>query len=206
MSVAEFTHQSVTSHTITQCDESRPTCTSCLRGQLRCAYELPAGQTRTQALIESQKRLREELHSHVSLIHALRCVDPDAATQTLKHLRQGSYDGTLLGKNPASRRMELGSQIFSWERSQCKDQESLDAGPGVLWSTYIIGDPYIDRAMGPKPQLTCDNADHTHRNDQHQITSTYRTASHPFPPRQSLDKILWKPEKRSIYDRNVPSH
>jgi hypothetical protein len=86
MSVAEYTHQSVTSLTIAQCDESRPTCTSCLRGQLRCAYELPAGQTRTQALIESQQGLREELHSHVSLIHALPCVDSDAATQTLNHL------------------------------------------------------------------------------------------------------------------------
>jgi hypothetical protein len=113
MSVAEFTHQSVTSHTITQCDESRSTYTSCLRGQLRCAYELPARQTRTHALIESQKRLREELHSHVSLIHALRYVDLDTAIQTPKHLRQGSYNRTLLGKNPASRRMELRSQIFS---------------------------------------------------------------------------------------------
>jgi hypothetical protein len=148
-------------------------------------------------LIESRQRLREELHSHVSLIHALRYVDADAATQTLKHLRQGSYDGTLLGKNAASRRMELGTRVFPWERSQYKDQESLDAGSGILWSTYIIDDARINRTAGPKSQLTCDNADHTHQNDRHQIKSTYRTASHPFTPRLSLDKILWKPEKRS---------
>jgi hypothetical protein len=149
--------------------------------------------------------VQEELHSHVSLIQALPCVDLDAATQTLNHLRQGSYDRTLSGKNPASGRMELGSQVSPWERSQCKDQESLDAGPGVLWPTYILGDACIDRTIGPKPQLTCDNADHTHRNDQHQTTSTYRTASHPFPSRLSLEKILLKPEERSRYGRKVSS-
>jgi hypothetical protein len=55
-----------------------------------------------KALIENQHRLREESHSHVSLIHALRYVDSDKAMQTLNHLGLGSYDGTLLGKNSAS--------------------------------------------------------------------------------------------------------
>jgi hypothetical protein len=131
------------------------------------------------------------------LIHTLRYVDSDAATQTLNHLRQGSYDGTLLEKNPASRRMEPGTRVFPWERSQCKDQESQDAGSGIPWSTYTIDDARFNRTAGPKSQLTCDNADHTHQNERHQIKSTYRTASRSFPPRLSLDKILWKPEERS---------
>jgi hypothetical protein len=43
----------------------------------------------------------------------------------------------------------------------------------------MIGGAWIDRAMSPKLQLTSDNADHVHQNDQYQTTSTYITESHP---------------------------
>jgi hypothetical protein len=51
-----------------QCDEVRPVCRPCLKARLACAYELPPGQTRAQAMVESQQRLRDELHSHASLM------------------------------------------------------------------------------------------------------------------------------------------
>ena len=57
-----------------------------------CAYNLPAGVTRTQALVQSEQRMREGLQSHESLIYALRRVGSNEATQILYRLRQGEYD------------------------------------------------------------------------------------------------------------------
>ena len=42
------------SNLIVQCDELRPVCRPCVKARLACAYELPPGQTRAQAMIESQ--------------------------------------------------------------------------------------------------------------------------------------------------------
>lgn len=90
--------RSILSDTRQQCDEARSRCGSCRKRHFECAYELPAGQTRTQALIQSQQDLREQMRSHVSFIYALRCVGSNEATQMLRRLRKGDYDESLLGE------------------------------------------------------------------------------------------------------------
>ena len=103
-----------------QCDEVRPVCRPCVKARLACAYELPPGQTRAQAMIESQQRLREELHAHTSLIHALRCTDANSSVQMLNRLRHGDYDSALLGTDPASRSTSQESRSYPWE--ECIDE------------------------------------------------------------------------------------
>jgi hypothetical protein len=80
-----------------QCDETRPHCRPCLKAKLTCAYELPAGQTRQQALIENQFKIQNELEAHASLIQTLRCLPAEASARVLTALREGEYDHVLLG-------------------------------------------------------------------------------------------------------------
>ena len=108
------------SNLMVQCDELRPVCRPCVKARLACAYELPPGQTRAQAMIESQQRLREELHSHSSLIHALRCTDANSSVQMLNRLRHGDYDSALLGTDLASRSNSQESRAYPWE--ECIDE------------------------------------------------------------------------------------
>lgn len=71
-------------------------------------------------MIESQQRLREELHAHTSLIHALRCTDASSSVQMLNRLRHGDYDSALLGTDPASRSTSQESRSYPWE--ECIDE------------------------------------------------------------------------------------
>lgn len=68
-------------------------------------------------MIESQQRLRDELHSHTSLIHALRVSDANSSIQMLGRLRHGDYDTALLGTDPAPRSNSPGHRMYPWEET-----------------------------------------------------------------------------------------
>lgn len=107
-------------------------CRPCVKARLACAYELPPGQTRAQAMLESQQRLRDELNSHTSLIHCLRSVDTDTSIQMLGRLRRGDYDSALLGMEAPSKTSTSGDKSYPWEeaageipRHRSQDSEML---------------------------------------------------------------------------------
>lgn len=116
-------------------------CKPCVKAKLACSYELPPGQTRAQAMMESQQRLRDELHSHASLVHTLRVSDANASIQMLSHLRHGDYDSALLGNELAIRTNSSGDKLYPWEeylddsqRHRTQDSElhpPIDAFPPV---------------------------------------------------------------------------
>jgi hypothetical protein len=68
-------------------------------------------------MMESQQRLRDELHSHTSLIHSLRCAEANASIHMLSRLRQGDYDSALLGTDHSLRSASPGDRIYPWEES-----------------------------------------------------------------------------------------
>jgi hypothetical protein len=68
-------------------------------------------------MMESQQRLRDELHSHTSLIHSLRCAEANASINMLGRLRQGDYDSALLGTDHGLRSTSHGDRIYPWEES-----------------------------------------------------------------------------------------
>lgn len=142
---------------VSQCDETRPHCRPCFKAKLSCAYELPAGQTRQQALMENQHKIQHELEAHASLIHTLRCLPSDASVRVLNALREGAYDGVLLGTGGISDATELiqsGTQPdYPWEYSA--DDGEQDA----------IGedeDTYTENAASPEQGYMQDVASDMH--------------------------------------------
>lgn len=145
-----------------QCDEVRPVCRPCQKARLACAYELPPGQTRAQAMMESQQRLRDELHSHTSLIHSLRCADANASIHMLGRLRQGDYDSALLGTDHGLRSTSLGDRIYPWEESsdegnhpRSRDADLLPPIDGFAPIRHDAGNPYS--SSHNKPDHTYDH-------------------------------------------------
>lgn len=165
-----------------------------MRKGLECAYELPVGQTRTQALIQSEQRLREELRSHGSLIYALRCVGSDEATQILCRLRQGAYDEALSGRNFDFGSKEPASEVFPWEYPAREDVGPLNPDLETLSRIPTFHDARSDHTMGSRLQPTLVNSTTVCPNDLCQFASAYTTPGSGFPPRLSLDKILSKTE------------
>ena len=148
-----------------QCDEVRPVCRPCQKARLACAYELPPGQTRAQAMMESQQRLRDELHSHTSLIHSLRCADANSSVHMLGRLRHGDYDSALLGTDHAIRSASPGDRIYPWEESNDEGhhhQRARDGGllPPIDGFTPIrhdAGNVYSHSHSHDKPEHAYDN-------------------------------------------------
>lgn len=82
--------------------------------------------------MESQQRLRDELHSHASLVHSLRVVDANSSIQMLSRLRHGEFDSALLGTDLPTRTNSSGDRIYPWEehvddkqRQRTQDAEGL---------------------------------------------------------------------------------
>ncbi|KAK6439874.1 hypothetical protein LTR95_003906 [Oleoguttula sp. CCFEE 5521] len=98
-----------------KCDETRPKCKSCGKAKLPCQYELPAGQTRQQALVENQSKIQHELEAHASLISTLRTLPTDAANEVLTRLREGQYDGILVGRRESLDDTEVQQISYPWE-------------------------------------------------------------------------------------------
>lgn len=160
-----------------QCDEARPRCGSCRKRHFECAYELPVGQTRTQALIQSQQDLREQMRSNVSFIYALRCVGSNEATQMLCRLRKGDFDESLLG-----------------ERSTF-GQGTAPTSEGFPWDDAANGHGGYNALLDPSLPT-----------GRHQIAHTYTTPYPSYPPRMSLDKILVKSGQGPCSDQSTPTH
>jgi hypothetical protein len=83
-------------------------------------------------MMESQQRLRDELHSHTSLIHSLRCADANASIQMLGRLRHGEYDSALLGTDHATRSASPGDRIYPWEESSDEGHHPRDRDADLL--------------------------------------------------------------------------
>lgn len=99
-----------------QCDEARPRCRPCRKSNLACRYELSAGQTRIQVLLERQQHLEEELRSYTAFIHTLRRTDSNTSIQMLGRLRHGYYDEALLCANSAFRATATpANRAYPWE-------------------------------------------------------------------------------------------
>lgn len=103
-------------------------CAPCLKAGSTCVYELPPGQSRTQAIFSVQQRLQGELQCHGSLIHTLRCADEDHASRILILLRQGAYDGILLGSTSRSTGGDSSSQVYPWEEAAEEEQRQQVQG------------------------------------------------------------------------------
>lgn len=91
-----------------------------MKSRLACGYELPAGQTRNQALSQGFRQLQDQLHTYSSLIHALRCMDSEASSHMLNDLRRGNYDETLLCNDSISEIIPHADRIYPWEESPAR--------------------------------------------------------------------------------------
>jgi len=194
-----------------KCDEARPRCGSCRKRHFECAYELPAGQTRTQALIQSQQDLREQMRSNVSFIYALRCVGSNEATQMLCRLRKGDYDESLLGERSTfGQGTAPTSEGFPWD----------DAANGHGGYNGLL-DPDLETASGvptfynmrsdrsarsDRAHLACLHPDHDRSTGQYRVAHAYTTPLTSYPPRMSLDKVLTKSGQGSSSDQSTPTH
>lgn len=69
-----------------------------------------------------QQRLQGELQCHGSLIYTLRCADEDHASRIHILLRQGAYDGILLGSTSRSTGGDSSSQVYPWEEAAEEEQ------------------------------------------------------------------------------------
>lgn len=126
------------SYAMVHCDEARPTCGPCVVAQSACDYELTAGQTRVQALLVSQQRLREEAHSYASLVHNLRCFDSHASTRILENLRRGKSDAALLRNSHTSRATASIDSVYPWEDSPSEYQQHPEVNSNVLPSIHTL--------------------------------------------------------------------
>ena len=117
---------------MTQCDEVRPTCRSCTRRDLPCQYELPAGQTRTQALSENQQRLQNQIHVHRSLIRSLQWADSKRSLHIFGNLRRGHYDEVLSLDEGVCRTDSLTNKDYPWEDQIAQDEHCGKRPAGVL--------------------------------------------------------------------------
>jgi hypothetical protein len=108
-----------------QCDEARPTCKPCLKGNLQCEYELPARQTRAQVSSEIRQRLQGELQAYTALICALCCADSNTSARMLDHLRHGNYYGALLRNDSGSEMAPREDVAYPWLPLPIIDQRHL---------------------------------------------------------------------------------
>lgn len=88
--------------------------------------------------MESQQRLRDELHSHTSLIHSLRCADTNSSIQMLGRLRQGDYDGALLGTDPVPRSNSQAEKSYPWDETVDESQRQRIRDP-TMHSQQVDG-------------------------------------------------------------------
>lgn len=106
-------------------------CTACLRAksEYACKYELPLGQTRAQAMLEVQQRLRDELQCQTSLIHTLRRTERSHALQILASLRRGAYDEILSDTAPDFKSRDGRDRVYSWEEVVGKESGQAHDAP-----------------------------------------------------------------------------
>ena len=155
-------------------------------------------------MIESQQRLREELHSHTSLIHALRCTDANSSVQMLNRLRHGDYDSALLGTEVASRSDSPGARIYPWEESIDESQRQRTRDTDILLppiETYPPGGRHdsVPHYLPPHPPIE----KHDHPYDRNQGPS--QTFSPSYPGSQIMPGSMLTPNMHG-YDSRMPSY
>jgi len=193
-----------------QCDEVQPVCRPCQKGGLACAYELPPGQTRVQALMESYHRLQDELRSYKSLIHSLQCADANSSTHMLGRLRHGDYDSALVITNHANRSASLGDHIYPWEDSSDESHHQRTRDVGLLPPIdafapfrYDAGSAYpSSHSAHDKPSPAYEH----HDTVPSQITSSTFAASYGLPANTTTTKpgifIMHNSDPRVAYQRS----
>lgn len=116
---------------------------------------------------DSQQRLRDELHLHTSLIHSLRCVDQETSIRILQHLRAGTYDGTLLGRDSPQTTAD-GERIYPWDDTIDEMRERPrfnNQGMAMPYAAMSSGAPWpVDGVMrrawaGGTPAMDYSNMD-----------------------------------------------
>jgi hypothetical protein len=113
-------------------------------------------------MMESQQRLRDELHSHTSLIHSLRCAEANASIHMLGRLRQGDYDGALLGTDHAIRSTSPGDRIYPWEESSDEGHHHPRSRSADLLPPIEGFAPIRHDAGNVYPSSSHDKPDHTY--------------------------------------------
>lgn len=102
------------------------------------------------------QRLQGELQCHSSLIHTLRYADENHASRILALLRQGIYDGILLGADLDFKSSDSGDLVYPWEEAveeerhqqvqvQVQDVQTLYSTPSIA--------PIISAAIRAPAQL-----------------------------------------------------
>ncbi|OQN95172.1 hypothetical protein B0A48_18698 [Cryoendolithus antarcticus] len=68
-----------------------------------------------QGQVDVQSKIQHELEAHASLISTLRTLLSDAAVEVLHRLREGQYDGILIGRRESQDGTEVQHASFPWE-------------------------------------------------------------------------------------------
>jgi hypothetical protein len=138
--------------TVIQCDEVRPTCRSCMGRDLACHYELPVGQTRTQALSENQQRLQSQIHVYKSLIRSLQQANSRSSLHIFENLRCGHYDEALSLDIGVCRTDSPTDKTYPWEDQLAQDEHCRKHPAGALPPIRTLMDSQDNDIMLPYPR------------------------------------------------------
>jgi hypothetical protein len=191
-------HQLVSPNITTQCDEVRPTCQPCMGSGLVCQYELPVGQTRMQALSESQQRLRRQIHSHTSLIQSLRYADSWTSLQILESLRRGYYDKSLsLNDDIPCRATTPEYKVYPWETPLFRDKQRGEHHAEVLPHIDTLVSLQDNDSMRPYPHKIRNTSTHLSGDLSKHRPSIHATAESPNSRKRSLSNVSPDTNKHS---------
>jgi hypothetical protein len=135
----------------------RPTCRSCLRSDLTCQYELPAGQTRIQASSENQQRLQNQIRVYKSLIRSLQQADSRSSHHILENLRCGHYNEVLSLDDDTCRTETPRNRIHPWEDQFVRDEQCRKHPAEVLPSIRTLLHLQDNDSMLPYPRSIHDD-------------------------------------------------
>jgi len=154
-------------------------------------------------MIESQQRLREELHSYTSLIHALRCSDANSSVQMLNRLRHGDYDSALLGTELASRSHSPGSRMYPWEESIDESQRHRSRDTEMNLPPIENYPPgrhdSVPQYLSPHP------ATEKHDNPYDRTQGPPQTFNPSYPGSQVMPASMLTPNMHG-YDARIPTY
>lgn len=157
-------------------------------------------------MMESQQRLRDELHSHTSLIHTLRCVDINSSIQMLGRLRHGEYDSALLGTDVANRSSPPGERVYPWEDAADEIQPQRSRNADVK-PQHVDGFPparHDSTTFYPPPNLAHDKPDHPY--DHGQVPGPAFPPNFPPPHGMPASTAMMGPGNVHGYDhQRLPS-
>ncbi|KAL1639741.1 hypothetical protein SLS58_007639 [Diplodia intermedia] len=129
-----------------QCDGARPACHQCAskKAEADCAYDVPEGQSRTDALKSHTSELQTRVSTSVSLLWALKMAPPDEAARILERIKS------------------------SPDPSHVLDQP---AGLDLLDSTPT-SEPQDPTFQPPPPSSSGTSVDTLHPSNQHRLLSS----------------------------------